>query len=269
MPINIMEAWPELRPAKLIDGRALLPRHKSKVWSKRDPSKIIGICNHQIAGNDNPVNTAAYHVKYFPAKTPGAPGLCYTFYVRKNGDIWWCNDIEDATWSQGDGKRPGSENDAFISIVSGGNFAGPGHSGGSDKLTDAQKVSLVELWSWLIKHLGLTPNDLFGHFHFSKPACPGYEITALMTQYATDHASPLGKFSTTWWQLALVKLGYSLGKTGPNKDGVDGDWGGKSRAALTKFQKDNRVVQTGYRDDITERVILHVLKEKNIVIPIT
>jgi len=36
-------------------------------------------------------------------------------------------------------------------------------------------------------------------------------------------------------QQILVKAGYDIGKTGLDKDGVDGDFGNKSRAALTKY----------------------------------
>ena len=39
-------------------------------------------------------------------------------------------------------------------------------------------------------------------------------------------------------QTALVKLGYKLGTYGPNKDGVDGDCGAKTVAAIKAFQRD-------------------------------
>lgn len=38
-------------------------------------------------------------------------------------------------------------------------------------------------------------------------------------------------------QQALVKRGYDLGKSGPNGDGVDGDFGPKTKAAIQKLQK--------------------------------
>ena len=37
-------------------------------------------------------------------------------------------------------------------------------------------------------------------------------------------------------QAALVKKGYDLGSTGPNHDGVDGDFGPKTKAAIKKLQ---------------------------------
>lgn len=38
-------------------------------------------------------------------------------------------------------------------------------------------------------------------------------------------------------QELLKKAGYKLGKTGPKKDGVDGDYGAKTEAAITALQK--------------------------------
>ena len=38
-------------------------------------------------------------------------------------------------------------------------------------------------------------------------------------------------------QRMLVALGYDLGKFGPNRDGVDGSWGGASRSALIEFEE--------------------------------
>ena len=46
-------------------------------------------------------------------------------------------------------------------------------------------------------------------------------------------------------QEQLVKAGYDLGKYGENKDGVDGKWGSRSRAALEQAKKDGFVLQNG------------------------
>lgn len=50
---------------------------------------------------------------------------------------------------------------------------------------------------------------------------------------------PLGKVEAV--QQALVDLGYNLGKTGRNKDGVDGVFGSKSRNAVIKYQQDKGI----------------------------
>lgn len=53
------------------------------------------------------------------------------------------------------------------------------------------------------------------------------------------------KAQATNLQEQLVAIGYDLGKTGKNKDGVDGDWGSKSEAALAQAQKDGYVLKDG------------------------
>jgi peptidoglycan hydrolase-like protein with peptidoglycan-binding domain len=46
---------------------------------------------------------------------------------------------------------------------------------------------------------------------------------------------------TKSWQAILKKFGYSLGKTGPAKDGVDGDFGGLTTTATVAFQKQGQL----------------------------
>jgi peptidoglycan hydrolase-like protein with peptidoglycan-binding domain len=61
------------------------------------------------------------------------------------------------------------------------------------------------------------------------------------------------KDKVTAVQQELKKRGYDLGTTGPNKDGIDGVYGNKTRLAVTKFQKDNAIKQTGNVGDVTSR----------------
>ena len=99
--VNLLEEWVDFLPQKIIDARKSLPTHKTMRWKRRNISDIKGLCTHQTLGGDNPEATAKYHIKYFN-NGKGAPGICYTFYVRKSGEIWWCNDIEDVvllTWA--------------------------------------------------------------------------------------------------------------------------------------------------------------------------
>ena len=46
-------------------------------------------------------------------------------------------------------------------------------------------------------------------------------------------------------QKELKKRGYALGKTGPNKDGIDGDFGNKTLEATKKFQKAKKLYADG------------------------
>jgi peptidoglycan hydrolase-like protein with peptidoglycan-binding domain len=60
-----------------------------------------------------------------------------------------------------------------------------------------------------------------------------------MEPIAGMESVPLGKVEAV--QQALVNLGYNLGNTGPNKDGVDGVFGSKSRNAVIKYQTDKGI----------------------------
>lgn len=51
----------------------------------------------------------------------------------------------------------------------------------------------------------------------------------------TEAPDPNDKDAVMNWQLKLKQLGYDLGNTGPNKDGIDGKWGGKSKAAYNDW----------------------------------
>ncbi len=46
-------------------------------------------------------------------------------------------------------------------------------------------------------------------------------------------------------QAELLSLGYDMGKTGPKKDGVDGDWGKTSKTACAIFQRGRGLAATG------------------------
>lgn len=174
MSVNPFTEWgSEGRPISLLDKRADVPRHSRLKWSRRKLSDIKGLCIHQTLGGDDPVATANYHVNYFNngSKTPGAPSVCYTFYIRRSGDIWMCNDLEDITWSQGTSKIPGDENLMYLSIVLGGHFNGTGYNGGVNEPTLLQMKALLELIDFLCVNLGLGYDQVFGHYDFGKPAC--------------------------------------------------------------------------------------------------
>lgn len=51
--------------------------------------------------------------------------------------------------------------------------------------------------------------------------------------------------AVTAFQKQLKGLGYNLGSTGPEKDGVDGSFGGKTEDATKKYQSDNNLTPDG------------------------
>lgn len=60
-----------------------------------------------------------------------------------------------------------------------------------------------------------------------------------MEPVAGMESVPLGKVEAV--QQKLVDLGYNLGNTGPNGDGVDGIFGSKSRSAVKQYQVDKGI----------------------------
>ncbi len=68
-----------------------------------------------------------------------------------------------------------------------------------------------------------------------------------------------GLLSPTEVQSILVhQLHYDLGKSGPKGDGVDGAWGGKSKAALMDFERRNGLDGDGLPDKATNAALLKV-----------
>jgi len=57
------------------------------------------------------------------------------------------------------------------------------------------------------------------------------------------------------FQQNLVSLGYDLGLTGPQKNGVDGYIGPKTRRAIKNFQIKNKLKPTGVLDQATQNVL--------------
>lgn len=272
-------------PMRFIDGRPgkpdALPTHPTKRWATRAVGALKGFVVHHTAGvNDDPVATARYHVGASHTSADGMPGLAYTFYVRRNGDVWWANDLDKRTWSQGggalhpdvngDGKVDGADgagnaNAEFLAIVVAGSFESRWNQSGQQPT--AFQLAAVPLllchltgaaeWAGaprdLFGALGhLTIGDVWGHAHFGKAACPGERLLTL-TDWLREDRAPLRGVED--WQRALVKRGFKLGAFGPDRDGVDGKWGPSSRDALRAFQRQNNLAPTGDRDPVTARVL--------------
>lgn len=273
---------------RFVDARTTLPRHPSKRWRTRPVNRILGMVVHHTAGGDDPTATARYHVGPNHTAPDGMPGLAYTFFVRQNGEIVWANDLESSTWSQGgknghpdvdgdgdvdgdDGK--GAANDRFLGIVCGGNFD-------SQYNPTGQQPTAQQIHALLCLTLHLTgavedhripgelfgalpcgPHDVYAHADFGKPACPGATLTALLGALRTHRAVGRGMRREeatdrdVEWQRALVGRGYDLGNFGPERDGVDGEWGPSSRKALIQFQKDVGLPTSGHRDGPTEAAL--------------
>ena len=261
--------------------RRELPHNPGKSWRTRAVGALKGFAIHHTAGGDDPGRTAAYHVGASHTSGSGMAGLAYTFYITLAGVIWWAWDLDQQTWSQGGGTVPdangdgklnkadglGAANAGYLAIVLGGSFESRwNHTG--------QQPTFLQLHALqtLIGHLTgaceseilpddllgavdhLSPGDAWPHSAFGKAACPG---ALTEDQIKIWHTSEGAKKSWTDrdWQQALSDLGYPLGLWGPKGDGVDGSWGGSSKAALVAFQRDQGLPQTGDRDKRTESAL--------------
>jgi hypothetical protein len=141
--------------------------------------------------------------------------------------------------------------------------------GGTDgKPSDAQLSALEASWCEYFRlAFRLTNYDVFGHFEAKHPkkACPGdiLERWVLAKREAVEaeaeiYEAPIGTghliLLDTWKrrQAALVMLGFDLGSYGPLRNGVDGDPGYKTRAAIEGLEESLGLSPDGVWDDRLE-----------------
>lgn len=60
---------------------------------------------------------------------------------------------------------------------------------------------------------------------------------AELGQKLTSRPDTTDRNAVMQWQTFLKQQGYNLGTSGPNKDGIDGDWGGKTEKAFADWYK--------------------------------
>lgn len=60
---------------------------------------------------------------------------------------------------------------------------------------------------------------------------------AELGQKLTSRPDKTDRTAVMQWQTFLKQQGYDLGTSGPNKDGIDGDWGGKTEKAFADWYK--------------------------------
>lgn len=85
----------------------------------------------------------------------------------------------------------------------------------------------------------------------------------IRSTYVSPALSPLHAHDKFALQAALVELGFDLGKTGPNGDGIDGDPGTLTRAALALFQRSVALPATGFTTDETIAALARALALKS------
>lgn len=166
-----------------VDLRNVLSRNPiGKKWGFRDVDKLEGIVVHQALGEGSIEGIAKYHtgVKSH-LYAGGVESLAYTIAIRKNGQIVLANGLHKATWSQGFRGIDGDENRKYMAVVLEGYFTYEGcENETAGEPTEEQLISLLLLWRYLKKAWDCDYSNIFGHFDFGKPTCPGTTVEALI-----------------------------------------------------------------------------------------
>lgn len=211
--------------------------HPTRRWASRQLSEIKKIIIHQELGEGSLENVNKYHISPNHISSKGCPRICYHYGIRKNGEIVQLNELSSIVW------HTKGQNKIAIGILLVGNFEGPGHNTGTREPSDEQIAALDFLCKYLLEVFGFSNQDLYGHYHFGKPACPGNIIQDWIENkrnsiLLTDQHDANIKKTVTEIQKRLNKLGYAVGV-------ADGIMGVKTMAAIRKFQSDTQLTVDG------------------------
>lgn len=214
----------DLNTPKIIftDIQNKLPKHPTLKWKKRSlpPSKIV--VHTTASDNQDPFKTATFHITPGPQNTlspGGAAGLAYHDYITKDGVIYHCNDYMDITW------HAKLWNSKAIGIV----LAYRGKK--EDSPTKPQFDSLMENLAYLCLYFHIPPQEVFGHRELP------WMVTIL------GNGSKAYKKECPGMSIDLDQLRFNLSKDlqkrlkaiGLYKDSIDGNFGPKSKEALSQF----------------------------------
>lgn len=224
-----------------------LPWHPTKKWGTRTVSKIKKIIVHQELGEAEIENVNNYHIKKNHISADGCPHFCYHYGIRKDGEVVQANELTHVTW------HCANQNTVSVGIMLVGNFNGTGYDLGTSEPTKEQIKSLEELVKYLQDQLKLTNQDIYGHYHFGKPACPGHTLQKWVEAKRANvvTSQPEVVKSITEIQKRLAKLGYPVGK-------ADGVMGIKTLAGIRAFQGDHGLTVDGVVGPMTWKKLLEV-----------
>lgn len=233
---------------KVIDKINELPWHVTRRWRKRKVENISMLIIHQELGDSDIEAVNEYHTNPNHISPRGCPHFCYHYGIESNGEIIQANEINDATW------HVKGKNTVSIGIMLVGNFNGVGHTLGREGPNKKQLDSLKWLVEKLQKEFKLSNTDVFGHYHFGKPACPGFALSEWIEQHRSGYKQKKTIPKTVKnLQKCLNDLGYECGK-------VDGIIGVKTLAAIRKFQAANRLHIDGIAGPKTWAKIMTILQ---------
>lgn len=232
-----------------------LPWHRDRRWQNREQSKINKIIIHQELADGSIESVNQYHINpgaenHISEK--GCPHFCYHYGIRKfknGGEIAQVNELSHITW------HTGGQNASGVGIMLEGCFRGTGFQNGEEGPTPAQISSLQFLVGYLLDALDLTNQDVYGHYHFGKPACPGYKVSDWIEKYrfglAGSSGGQLKPMETITIQKTLNEAGYNCGKP-------DGIIGPRTIKAIRNYQHDNNLVVDGIPGPQTQRALQNI-----------
>ena len=214
-----------------------LPWHPTRRWGVRQVTVINKIVVHQELGEADVEAVNNYHIKPNHISSKGCPHLCYHFAIRKNGEIIQANELSSITW------HCKGQNTQAVGIMMVGNFDGPGYDMGTSEPNKEQIKALDFLIDYLLKSLKLDNQDIYGHYHYGKPACPGHKLQDYVEKRraniaSTDDEKVKVKKSVKEVQKRLNQLGFAAGV----EDGIHGI---KTLAAVRKFQTSQGLTADG------------------------
>jgi len=257
--------------SEIVDLTSVLPWHPTQRWGQRSLRVIRSIIVHQALADGTIEAINDYHItpnQHNHLSARGAPHFAYHYGIRKahndggggpEGQIVQTNTLADVSW------HTRGQNRTSVGIVLEGNFKGPGHklTGLDEGPSDKQMSSL----DWLVEHLRmilhLDPQDLFGHYHFGKRACPGFAISAWIEKYRLQRigvtSNQVGEIeSVQELQEALVILGYDPGE-------IDGLMGPRTARAIRAFQREQNLIIDGIPGSQTRQRLLVRLRNNGVV----
>lgn len=212
----------------------------------------------------------------------GWPAMCYSYYFPHEPEltpegkliVFKCRPDDSKSWHTG-----GHNHEAIALGFQGyfrsrhmGRFKARKGDTNNGNPSQAQQKALASSWAEYFKPtFGLTDDDVFGHFEAKHPkaACPGDWLEQWVVNTRSGQTAELdqpglerepfevpfevpGAVQLDTWerrQGALLLLGYDLGAYGPKKNGVDGDPGLKTRAAIEGVEAAFGLKVDGVYDD--------------------
>lgn len=141
-----------------------LPKHPSKVYSRRDLDKVEYIVVHHSAeDNQTPLDYANYHVY-----TKGWPAIGYHFVIQPTGAIFLTNHVDTISY------HVSGYNTKSIGICLSGDFTTKGPTSKQFKSLEFMIKSLKEFF---------TNTQVKGHRDFGNTQCPGTFLNDLISKY--------------------------------------------------------------------------------------